>query len=62
MLLGKPADAVYRAGFRKPGPDLHALAVNGDFLSGDRYTALAVQEEFEDLHGLGEGAYVRCAP
>lgn len=50
------ACAMCRTGFGKPGSDPDRLAIDADFLTGGGGAALAVQEEFEDLRGLGEGS------
>lgn len=61
MLGWKLTGAVLGARFGEPGPNPDVLAVGSDGFAGGGGPPRAVQEKFEDLHGLNERA-ARSAP
>ncbi|MEU3862803.1 hypothetical protein AB0F03_36820 [Streptomyces sp. NPDC028722] len=56
MVVGELAGAVLGADLREPGADLDGVAVDADGLAGCGGAAFAVEEEFQELDGLLEGA------
>ncbi|MFD5164013.1 hypothetical protein ACFWMJ_39210 [Streptomyces hawaiiensis] len=56
MVVWELAGAVLGAGLGEPGADLDGVAVDADALAGGGGAAFAVQEEFQELDGLFEGA------
>ncbi|MFJ3213355.1 MULTISPECIES: hypothetical protein [Streptomyces] len=56
MVVGELAGAVLGAGLGEPGADLDGVAADADGLAGRRRAAFAVEEEFQELDGVLEGA------
>lgn len=56
VVVGELAGVVLRAGLGWPGADLDGVAVDADRLARGGDAAFAVQEELQELDGLGEGA------
>lgn len=50
------AGSVLGAGLGEPGADLDGVAVDSDRLAGRGDAVFAVEEELENLDGLGKGA------